>query len=276
MASIAAQWDCPAFTMPFNVSAMVLLGATASVATAQSLPGLPADTRAAPEPLLFPAPGALLPRAVLPALSDPTPASRPAFGQAACFLPSRVTVLRNGTESIIPVRDLIAVPPAGECAGAVAAAVLRGVAQVYFCDSAAAGIAVVVGFALGSPLLAAASVVGSGAGLATGVIFRAAPLALERGLYGYNAVIAIMASCVFTRPHPHVGTACVAVGCAVFATLLYAWLGPVWGSMGVPVATLPFCLAGFTWLIAMGAGVRGRGGGVLGGRRIALADAAMP
>lgn len=273
--AITSRLDVPTFTMPFNLTALVLLGCIAQASTAP-LSHLTDFAGAMPnstlivdgQPLTFPS-AALAP--VAPALRSPTTLAAGSASRLLCYIPAPVAaaqLLSNCSVISAPASSVLVPPAAAACASTIMAAVVRGVAQVYFCDSAASGAVVVAAFALGSPVLAAMALLGSAAGLATGVLLRGSPAALDGGLYGYNGVIAAMSAVVFFRLTWRVAL-CIGTGTAILATGLFVLLRPVFLAFGLPILTLPFCLSAFVSLLA------GSGPGWQR-YRLHLSEAAMP
>jgi urea transporter len=76
----------------------------------------------------------------------------------------------------------------------VVKAVFRGVSQVFLCDYWISGVLVVIALAICSRISAAFAVWGSAVGLATGMFFGASKASLFAGLWGYNSVLACIAT----------------------------------------------------------------------------------
>jgi urea transporter len=115
-------------------------------------------------------------------------------------------------------------------------AVLRGLAQIFLLRTATAGLLVLCGLWLASPVLGAAALVGSalGAGLAAGLGRPGAEV--RQGLHGYNGALAAVALQVLYAP------AAWALAAAVVAVTLAGLLLLDRNRWPVPGYTVPFLL----------------------------------
>lgn len=121
-------------------------------------------------------------------------------------------------------------------------AVLRGVGQVFFQESALSGACFLVGIALGSPLMAVGGLVGSAIGYVAARLLKFDPAEADGGIYGFNPTLVGIASFFFFQPGPaSVGlmlAGCVAATILTFLTRRF---------VPFPTYTAPFILV--TWLI---------------------------
>jgi urea transporter len=130
-------------------------------------------------------------------------------------------------------------------------AVLRGVGQVFFQESALSGALLTLGIAASSPLMAVGALVGSALGCATARLAKFDAGETAGGIYGFNATLVGIATFFFFQPSV-MSVALLLVGC-VAATLLTRLMR---GYVPFPTYTTPFIVT--TWVIhavgnAMGA-----------------------
>lgn len=130
-------------------------------------------------------------------------------------------------------------------------AVFRGIGQLFFANSVAAGIIIVVGLAVASRIAAVFALVGSAAGMLTGLAVGANGVAIYNGLWGFNSFDAALAvGGVFFVLTLRVGV--LAVACAVFTALLFGAIGALFTPWGLPALTLPFCFGTLAFVLLKG------------------------
>ena len=146
-------------------------------------------------------------------------------------------------------------------------AIFRGISQLFFANSVAAGIIIIAGIAVCSRIAAIFALVGSTVGMLTGLALGANGVAIYNGLWGFNSFDAALAvGGVFFVLTWRSGL--LAVVCAVLAALLFGAIASLFMPWGLPALTLPFVLRD--------AGVRpaeGRLDGARAGRRRGHHDA---
>ncbi len=146
------------------------------------------------------------------------------------------TALREGASGV-----------AGSQVGALLEAVLRGVGQIVFADVPLAGVLILLGLLVWSRIGALFALVGSVVGLIVGMLLGGDGHDAYHGLWGYNAMVAAEALAgVFLVWDWK--TALYGVVGAAAATGLYAGLAALFGPLGLPALTLPFCLATLVFL----------------------------
>jgi len=116
-------------------------------------------------------------------------------------------------------------------------AVLRGLGQVIFLDSALAGLCLLLGLLLADWRSALWAALGSSSASALALLYGWPTTGALAGLYGYNASLAAIA-----LAQNHRSPLVPALG--IFLALL---LQPGFGAIGLPALTMPFILA--CWLI---------------------------
>jgi urea transporter len=130
-------------------------------------------------------------------------------------------------------------------------AVLRGISQLFFANSVIAGIVIILGIAVCSRIAAIFALVGSAAGMLTGLAVGANGVAIYNGLWGFNSFDAALAiGGVFFVLSWRSGV--LAVACAVLAALIFGALASMFTPWGLPALTLPFCFATFAFLLLKG------------------------
>jgi urea transporter len=127
-------------------------------------------------------------------------------------------------------------------------AVMRGISQLFFANSVASGIIIVVGIAVCSRIAAIFALVGSTVGMLTGLALGANGVAIYNGLWGFNSFDAALAiGGVFFVLTLRSGL--LAVACAVFAAILFGAIASLFTPWGLPALTLPFCFATLAFVL---------------------------
>lgn len=119
-------------------------------------------------------------------------------------------------------------------------AILRGVAQVVFLDSAAAGFCLLLALMLADWRAALWAVLGSSVGLVLALLLVGSTADTLAGIYGYNPVLAAIALAQVHRS-PLL---------PVLGILLAVLLQPIFPAMGMLPLSMPFILA--CWLVRAG------------------------
>jgi urea transporter len=134
-------------------------------------------------------------------------------------------------------------------------AILRGISQLFFANSIVAGIIIIVGIAVCSRIAAVFALVGSTAGMLTGLALGANGVAIYNGLWGFNSFDAALAvGGVFFVLSWRSGL--LAVGCAVLAAMMFGAIASLFTPWGLPALTLPFCFATLAFVLLKGASDR--------------------
>ncbi|WP_229402313.1 urea transporter [Micromonospora okii] len=125
---------------------------------------------------------------------------------------------------------------------------LRGVSQVFLIDSWVSGLLILVALLINSRWSALFAVVGSVGAILLALWFGADATSLEKGLFGFNAVLtAIAVGAVLHRPGVLV-TAYTLFGIALTLVVQMA-MTTLLTPLGIPVLTGPFNVA--TWLLLL-------------------------
>ena len=118
-----------------------------------------------------------------------------------------------------------------------------GFGQVFLADKLIAGILVLLAVAICTPLGAIVGLVGGFLGILAGLILGIVPEDLYAGLWGYNSVLSAMAIGGFFYA-PTLRSFLVGAVCAFFSALIVPVLAFIFTQpFGLPVLTLPFCVA---------------------------------
>lgn len=137
----------------------------------------------------------------------------------------------------------------GFAASALFEGVAKGVGEVMFQDNVVTGIVFVVAILINSRISAVFAVLGSLAGLVTGLALGAGETPLRLGLYGYNSVLcAIALGGVFyflTWKSALYALACMVLGSIATASIS-VFLSPI----GMPALTWPFIIVTWFFLFA--------------------------
>ncbi|MFX0592410.1 urea transporter [Melissospora conviva] len=130
----------------------------------------------------------------------------------------------------------------------VAPAISKGVSQVFLADSWIAGLIILVALLINNRWAAIWALVGSAVATLVAIGFGVAETPLEKGLYGFNAVLtAIAIGSVFYKPSWRV--AAYTVAGIVLTLFVGEALTTVLTPLGIPVLTGPFNIA--TWLLLL-------------------------
>jgi urea transporter len=131
-------------------------------------------------------------------------------------------------------------------------AVFRGISQLWFANSVVSGIIIIVGIAVCSRIAAGFALIGSAAGMATGLAVGANGVAIYNGLWGFNSFDAALAiGGVFFVLSWRSGL--LAVACAVLTALLFGAIAALFVPWGLPALTLPFCFGTLAFVLLRGA-----------------------
>ena len=119
---------------------------------------------------------------------------------------------------------------------------LRGVGQIFFCDSRASAALVLVGMVLCSRIAAVAAPLGSLAGTLLAVSIGAPVAAVEGGVWGlYGALCAVSIGGMFYALSPR--SVALALSAAVLSTALIPFFATLMAPAGLPANGLGFCTA---------------------------------
>jgi urea transporter len=131
-------------------------------------------------------------------------------------------------------------------------AIFRGISQLWFANSVVSGIIIIVGIAVCSRIAAGFALIGSAAGMATGLAVGANGVAIYNGLWGFNSFDAALAiGGVFFVLSWRSGL--LAVACAVLTALLFGAIAALFVPWGLPALTLPFCFGTLAFVLLRGA-----------------------
>jgi len=122
----------------------------------------------------------------------------------------------------------------------------NGMGQIFFLENVISGILLFIGVFIAGWRLGVYAIIGNGAALITAYVLGGEHSLIYSGLYGYNAILAILAvSKVFnTENHPWALFSGIAASCLTVpvAASIITWMLP----FGLPALTMPFVLC--TWL----------------------------
>ncbi|KAM9820125.1 urea transporter 2-like [Neosynchiropus ocellatus] len=130
----------------------------------------------------------------------------------------------------------------------LAHAVPVGVGQVYGCDSPWTGGLILLALLVSSPIICLHAVIGSAAGILSGLALAAPHRDIYMGLWGYNSVLSCIAiGGVFyvLTWHTHL----LALISAVFSAYMASAISNLMSVFGLPACTWPFCLSTLIFLL---------------------------
>lgn len=143
---------------------------------------------------------------------------------------------------------------------------LISVGQIFLCESAVSGALIIVGVFLCSRILALSLYGGALAGVLIALALGAPLNEVEMGLWGYNASLG--AAAVMTFFYPNRQSSFMALVSVFLCILLDGAFKAVAAPLGMPVGTVPFCLAAIAMMLIYG--------GVPGFEPVPLADVSTP
>nr|QRW33319.1 urea transporter b [Lateolabrax maculatus] len=123
-----------------------------------------------------------------------------------------------------------------------------GVGQVYGCDSPWTGGLILLALLLSSPTICLHAMLGSAAGILSGLALAAPHKDIYSGLWGYNSAL----SCIAIGGVFYVitwQTHLLALICALFCAYMTAAISKLMSVLGLPACTWPFCLSTLIFLL---------------------------
>ncbi|KAM6975922.1 urea transporter 1-like [Tautogolabrus adspersus] len=123
-----------------------------------------------------------------------------------------------------------------------------GVGQVYGCDSPWTGGLILLALLLSSPTICFHAILGSAAGILSGLALAASHKDIYSGLWGYNSAL----SCIAVGGVFYVltwQTHLLAVICALFCAFMTAAISNLMSMLALPACTWPFCLSTLIFLL---------------------------
>uniref|UniRef100_A0A3Q1IJA2 Urea transporter n=1 Tax=Anabas testudineus TaxID=64144 RepID=A0A3Q1IJA2_ANATE len=123
-----------------------------------------------------------------------------------------------------------------------------GVGQVYGCDSPWTGGLILLALLLSSPTICFHAMVGSAAGMLSGLALAAPHKDIYSGLWGYNSAL----SCIAVGGVFYVltwQTHLLALTCALFCAYMTSAISKLMSVLALPACTWPFCLSTLIFLL---------------------------
>ena len=127
---------------------------------------------------------------------------------------------------------------------------LVSVGQIFLCHSAYSGALIIAGTTFCSRILAISLYGGALAGVIIALALGAPVDEVGRGLWGYDASLG--AAAVMTFFYPNRKSSAMALVCVAFCVLLDGALKAMSAPLGMPVGTVPFCLAAIAMMLTHG------------------------
>lgn len=129
----------------------------------------------------------------------------------------------------------------------VVAGLLKGLSQVFLVNSWVGGLLILAGLMVANRRVAVWAFIGSVAGMVCAVIFGCAWGDIANGLWGFSPALTAIAVGVTFAPERTSWRWTLVTICAILLTFVIQLATlPMLASIGLPVLTLPFCLA--TWI----------------------------
>lgn len=127
---------------------------------------------------------------------------------------------------------------------------IRGIGQVYLLNDVVAGILVLVGIMICSRISALAALAGSVVGTGVAAFVGCSRDAIANGMYGFNPSLTMTAVMMFYVPSS--GSITVGIVASAITVFIQLALETSLATTGLPVMTLPFCLAALAFIVIQG------------------------
>lgn len=127
---------------------------------------------------------------------------------------------------------------------------LVSVGQIFLCESALSGALIIAGVIFCSRILALSLYAGALSGVLIALALGAPVAEVEKGLWGYDASLG--AAAVMTFFYPNRQSSAMALVCVALCVLLDGALKAMSAPLGMPVGTVPFCLAAIAMMLTHG------------------------
>lgn len=129
----------------------------------------------------------------------------------------------------------------------VLAGLLKGLSQVFLVNSWVGGLLILAGLFVASKRSAVWALVGSGIGMICAVVCGCDRVEIADGLWSFSPVLTAIAVGVTFRPDSASWRwIFVTIGAVILTFAIQYALTPLFALIGLPILTLPFCLA--TWI----------------------------
>lgn len=120
---------------------------------------------------------------------------------------------------------------------------IRGVSQIFLVDNMVSAAIMLVAVLFYSRISCITILLGSSVGLGFSAIIGASTNSVALGLWGYNSALCTLALAGIFITLDHIRVMLYAVLCGAFSTLISGMLMTVLAPWGLPVLTVPFCIA---------------------------------
>ncbi|WP_166364770.1 urea transporter [Pseudomonas akapageensis] len=127
---------------------------------------------------------------------------------------------------------------------------LRGVSQIFCQDDPLVGLIFLIGLLASSARAATLAAAGALTGTLVALLIGAQDWAIFHGLYGFNSVLSALAVLTLSAK-PGWRTPIAALLCAAVAAIATGVMIPLLRPAGLLVLSAPFCLASWTFLLAL-------------------------
>ncbi len=159
-----------------------------------------------------------------------------------------IFLLASRTMPVLAPEHILPLQTTDAGAAAMAAAWLKGIAQVFLLDSWVAGALFLAGLAVANGWAALWAAVGSGTSIFVAWLFGASETGISAGLYGFSPTLtAIALATVFYRPG--LRSAIWALAGIVVTTFMQAATDTLFEPYALSTLTAPFCIV--TWLFLL-------------------------
>lgn len=127
---------------------------------------------------------------------------------------------------------------------------LVSVGQIFLCESSLSGALIIAGVIFCSRILALSLYGGALAGVLIALTLGAPVVEVEKGLWGYDASLG--AAAVMTFFYPNRQSSVMSLVCVALCVLLDGAFKAMSAPLGMPVGTVPFCLAAIAMMLTHG------------------------
>lgn len=127
---------------------------------------------------------------------------------------------------------------------------IRGIGQVFLVDNVISGILILAGIAICSRISAVVALFGSFVGAAIGVAVGVPGVEVEKGIYGFNPSLTVIAMYMFYAPSPSLLILSTIAGS--MTVVAQQALDTILLPYGLPYMTLPFCVIALPFVVIRG------------------------
>jgi len=126
--------------------------------------------------------------------------------------------------------------------------IMKGLSEIYIVNNIGSSVLILMSILIYSKVGAALAITGSTVGFLSSVMLGANNANAKIGLWGYNPALTMMAmGGVFTVPG--IDSFMIGILASFFSQIVWSALVQIFAPWGMPVCTMPFCIATFSFML---------------------------